>query len=330
MNDDIEFKTGALPDDVSEEDKLKRYNQGEVVVSIAPVTWSKKESYRKFPTRKQNGSGSCVMQSLEKERGILSQQKYGDFIIFSANPSYQLRSNPAISGSTYEDLIKATNYGGILESISPSQSLTDSQMMSAKKESYFNDMAKIFGAKRITMDLDIDTIASTIFNTGKAVGLTFRFGQGEWFGNYKVKELLPPSQWIYGHRVCAIDYTLDENGVKCLVIDDSACEDGYPERIIPESFLISRSFWKPNYIMNFKSYTEIGILPDKPHFVDSIVSAQKCFKYEGLFPVNVPEIENWGPITKKACIEFQKRYGIEPSLGNFGPITKNKLSELYP
>lgn len=330
MNEELDFHSGALPDDVSEEEKAKRYDQSEVVATVGPVSWIKKKNYRSFPVRKQDGSGSCVMQSLEKERGIVAQNKYGEFVIFSANPSYQLRANPGTSGSNFDDLVKATNYGGILEVLSPSQSLTDIQMMAVPKGKYFDDMAKIFGAKRITMANDIDVIASTIENTGKGVGITIRFGKGEWFYNQEVKELLPPDQWIWGHRVCAVDYTLNEAGVKCLVIEDSACEDGFPQRLVPESFLLHRSNWKPNYMMNFKTYAELDIIPEKPHFDGSIISAQKCFKYEGFFPANVSEIENWGPVTIKACVGFQQKYGIEPALGNLGPITRGKLLELYP
>ena len=80
--------------------------------------------------------------------------------------------------------------------------------------------------------------------------------------------------------------------------------------------------------MNFQMQNNEAI-PERPKFDGSVVSAQKCFKWEGLFPANVPEIENWGPITRTACIAFQKRYGIEPDLGNFGPITQAKLKELY-
>jgi hypothetical protein len=207
--------------------------------------------------------------------------------------------------------------------------MNDLQMMSAKLPVYTEDMAKVFGAKRIFMDLDIDTIASTIENTGKAIGLTIQFGNGEWFYQSVAKELLPGNQWTLGHRVAAVDYTLDNSGRKCLVIEDSACEDGYPVRLVPESFLMKRTYWKPNYILNFKSYAEIGVEPEKPKFDGSIISAQKCFAYEGLFPANTDFVENWGPVTRKACILFQQRYGIEPAYGNLGPVTRAKLLELY-
>lgn len=324
----IKFKSGALPDTRPKSKKDKDYEQKELVASIGQVNWTKKAKYNTYQVRKQNGSGSCVMQALEKERGIIAKQKYGDFIIFSANPSYQLRANPDISGSTIDDLTKATNYGGILESLSPSQSLTDSQMMKVKKESYFDDLAKPFGAKRIFIDYDIEAVASTIENTGKAVGLTIRFGKGEWFGNYQVKELLPESKWEYGHRVVAVDYTLNKDGVKCLVIEDSACEDGYPQRLVAESFFKARTYWKPNYILNFKTYDEVSEVK-RPKFDGSVTSLQNCLKFEGLFPSNVDSTGFFGNVTKNALMAFQKRYNINPPAGVFGAITKAKLSEVY-
>jgi hypothetical protein len=323
----IQFNNGARPDTRPQELKDLDYTQRELVASIAPVVWTKKTKYRTFPKRMQNGSGSCVMQSLEKERGIIAQLKYGEFIVFSCNDDYQLRANPEISGSTYEDLIKATNRGAVLEILSPSQSLNDLQMMNAKKLSYSDDVSKIFGAKRINMDLNIDTIASTIENTGKGVGLTVMFGSGEWFRTDKVKELTTPDKWINGHRVVAIDYTLDNQGNKCLVIDDSSCEDGYQYRLVPESFLLNRTYWKPNYILNFKQYIE---KPEKPSFDGSVKSLQDCLKYEGLFPVNTDSTGFFGAVTKKALIAFQVKYNIEPAVGFFGDITKAKLRVLYP
>jgi len=325
----IKFNNGALPDTRPDDKKALDYKQSELVASIGQVNWYNKSEYRTFPVRKQNGSGSCVMQSIEKERGIIAEQKYGDFVVFSANPGYKNRVYTNVSGSTLEDSINSTNAGSIPEVLSPSQSMNDAQMMSAEEPVYSKDVGKIFGAKRIFMDNDIDTIASTIENTGKGVGITIRFGNGEWFNNKQVKELLTPDKWTMGHRVTAVDYTLNNDRVKCLVIEDSACEDGYPQRLVPESFLLARSYWTPSYIVNFKSYEEIGIVPDKPKFDGSIISAQKCFAYEGMFPANVDLIENWGPVTRKACVLFQLKYNIAPAVGNFGPITKAKLLELY-
>lgn len=325
----IKFEGGVLPDLRSEEEKSLDYQQSEIVASVSQPVWTKKTTFKSYPKRMQNGSGSCVMQGVEKERGIIAKDKYGEFITFSACPGYQSRQNPAIAGSTYIDAVKSTNNGSIHETFLPSQSMTDKQMMEAKISEDYKDMAKVFGAKRVKIAKNIDVIASTLDATGKGIGLTVMFGPGEWFGNYQVKELLPSGQWPWGHYVVIVDYTLNDKGEKCLVIEDSACEDGYSVRLVPESFFNARTYWEPSYIVNFKTYTEIGETPEKPKFDGTIISAQKCFAYEGLFPVNVDFIEIWGPITRKACILFQQKYGIEPALGNLGPITREKLYQLY-
>lgn len=321
------FTTGPHLDTRPQELKDLDYPQKELVAAIAPVVWVKKDRYKTYPVRKQNGSGSCVMMSMEKERGIIAEQKYGEFIVFSANPGYKNRANPAISGSTIEDLIRATQAPAVLENMSPSMSLNDLQMMATTWPKYTEDMGKVFAAKRIFMDLDIDTIASTIENTGKGVGLTIRFGKGEWFYNKQVKRLRPESEWTMGHRCTAVDYTLNKDGVKCLVIEDSACEDGFPQRLVPEDFLMERTYWKPNYIKNFKAYVE---LPDKPSFDGTIKNLQDILKYEGLFDASADSTGYFGPITKKALVEFQKKYGIVPAEGVFGPVTQAKLKALYP
>lgn len=69
---------------------------------------------------------------------------------------------------------------------------------------------------------------------------------------------------------------------------------------------------------------------DKPSFDGTFVSLQKCLKAEGLFPEGVEYFENFGPVTRRATIEFQKKYNIWPPLGNFGPLTKAKIRSLYP
>ena len=272
---------------------------------------------------------NCVIQGVEKERGIISKQKYGEFIIYSAILGYQGRENPSVGGSTYIDAVRSTNNGSIPEFFLPSQSLSDLQMMSLEVKQYHKDMAKVFGAKRVKTVKNIDIIASTLDATGKGIGLTVRFGPGEWFGKYQVKELLPAKEQVWGHYVVIVDYTLNDKGEKCLVIEDSACEDGYPVRLIPESFFKARTYWEPSYIVNFKTYVELGIVPERPKFDGTIISAQKCFAYENLFPANTDFVESWGPLTRKACILFQKKYNIFPAEGFFGKITKSKLEELY-
>jgi hypothetical protein len=269
------------------------------------------------------GVHNCWAQSTEKERGIMAQQKYGEFPVTSASFTYQKRANPAISGSTKADRINYANMGSVLDIIMPSQSMTDEQMNNAYRPAYADDMAKVLGTKNVDLAIDIDTVASTIQATGKGVNVCFRFGSGEWFYNKEVKLLGTDIPW--GHSVVAVDYTLNDNNEKCLVIEDSACEDGFPQKLVPESFFKARCFYA-GYLVNFKTYVE---LPEKPKFDGSIKSLQDVLKYEGLFPANQDSTGFFGPITKKGLIMFQIKYDISPALGNLGPITISKLNELY-
>jgi hypothetical protein len=52
-------------------------------------------------------------------------------------------------------------------------------------------------------------------------------------------------------------------------------------------------------------------------------------KWLGYFSANVPEIENYGPMSREACIKYQLARGILPALGNLGPITRAKLTEEF-
>lgn len=320
----VNYQTGILPDLRSDEEKAKDYTLTEFVTAFAPVAWIKKTVLRCFKQRLQDGSGSCVEQGLEKERGIMAQQTFGEFQEFSAYP-YKFRANPSVSGSTKADRIKYANDGSAPEKLVPSMSMTDQQMQNIPVSQYIKEIAKITGCKTVDVPIDIDAVASVIQTTGKGVGVWFRFGPGEWFNRYQVT-LDPKSTLPWGHAVCAVDFTLNDAGEKCLVIEDSASEDGFHQRLVPESFFKARCFVAA-YLMNFKTYEE---KPEKPHFDGSVVSAQDCLKYEDLFPVNVTSTGIIGPVTTKALKMFQIKYDIAPALGNLGPITVQKLYQLYP
>jgi hypothetical protein len=319
----VKFLNGVLPDTRSDKEKAKDYKQSELVTAPAPVVWTRKTSYRSFPKRMQNGSGSCANQGLEKERGIMAFLNFGEFVDFSSY-TYQLRQNPFISGSNKLDRIIYANNGSVPEVLLPSRSMTDQQMLDIKVSDYYKEISKISGCYSVDVDINIDTIASTIEATGKGVGVWFRFSSGEWFNRKEVRILNNDLTW--GHAVVAVDYTLNDKGEKCLVIEDSACEDGYPQRLVPESFFNARCFLA-SYLVNFKKYVE---LPSKPSFNGSITSLQDILKYEGLFPSNQQSTGIFGPITKSALIKFQLKYNISPASGVFGTITKAKLYELFP
>src|SRR3990167_6436993 len=92
--------TGANIDTRSKDEKLKDYEFKEVVASASPVAWSEKpqSAWRKFPIFNQNGSNSCVAQTLAKLLGILYWLKNQLYVHFSATHIYQRRSNKPSGG----------------------------------------------------------------------------------------------------------------------------------------------------------------------------------------------------------------------------------------
>ena len=317
---------GAI-DTQTEEQKAKNYQFSEVVTAPAPVVWTEKpqDSWRKFTIRDQDGSGQCVVMTYATELGIVARQKYHVWLDFSSSFPYQQRKYPTISGCTSEDIYSIfPKIGNVFEKDMPSQFMSDAQAMAVEKAPYFADMAKVFPAKRIQLPIDFETVASTIQETGKGVMVWFHFSREEWTD---IPQVLPQPT-TSGHSVTAVDFTL-KDGKKYLVIQDSwglaYAMNGL--RLISEEYFYKRCFLA-SYLLNFQMAE--NTLPTKPIFDGSIMSAQRCFKWEGLFPLNVSEVENWGNVTRTACIAFQKRYNITPTFGNFGNITKAKLSELYP
>lgn len=322
MNDNYH---GAV-DTQTIDQKVLNFKFAEVVLAPQPVIWVEKprETWRSFPGRNQNGSGECVVMTNATEDGILFEQKYGSWMDFSSSFPYQQRKYPTQSGCTSEDVYTIfPKIGNVFESLMPSQNMTDEQAMAVPRPAYLKDLALVYQSKRIELPLDFETVASTVQATKKGVMVWFRYSLAEWTNIPMVLNKPTTS----GHSVTVVDFTL-VGGKKYLIIQDSwglqFADKGL--RLISEEYFKARCFLA-SYKLSFKY--EVSATPVRPVFNNTIISAQQCFKYEGLFPTNVAEVENWGNITRTACIAFQKRYGIEPALGNFGVLTRAKLAQLY-
>jgi len=314
-------------DTQTNEQKARNYSFDHICKSPFPFTWIEKlqDDWRHFPIRDQDGSGQCVCMTYATELGIIFNEKYGKFIDFSSSFPYQQRKYPEQSGCTSEDIYEIfPKIGNVFEKDMPSQKMNDSQSMLVPKEKWFDDMAKTWNIKRIALPIDFEVIASTIQATGKGIMVWFKFHPKEWTDIPTLSDYAPTS----GHSVTVVDFTL-KNRKKYLVIQDSwglkYAMSGL--RLISEEYFYERCY-QASYLMSFKVQNNDTVF-ERPKFDGSIISLQKCLKWEGLFPQNIPEIENLGNITRNALIKFQERYNISPALGNFGPITKGRLLELY-
>lgn len=287
----------------------------EIVGTVNTVKWEEKSEYRTFPTFFQSNSFSCVAQSMAKIAGIIYKQKYGKYIKFSPAFIYKRRANRPEGGMRVDDVYRIVNEKGVnLYDFQPSDGLDDFLLDSQKEEKHYEDIASLFKlGSRISVPIDIDSIASVIQTTGKGVMLWFSFAYNEWVKVPTIKTDRPN----LAHSVVAVDFTL-WNGKKALVIEDSW---GEPVKIITEDFF--RRCYQASYPMNFKFDTT-----DKPKFDGTITSLQNCLKYLGHFPSNIESTGFFGELTKQALIKFQKQNGLNPE-GVFGELTKAKLKELF-
>ena len=352
MSDTI-FQSGALIDTRSEAEKLKDYKIEEVVASFAPVEWKEKSisERRKFPIFNQDGSGSCVAQTLAKLLGILYWQKNGSYVHFSATHIYQRRSNKPQGGMAGMNAFDIAREGVTLEELVPSQNMSDFQMDNMVIDQYKKDVGSVFKVPNaITLPtMDIDTIASVIQQTGKGVMVWFYFKNDEWTAHPTIKypALNMNASDTGRHSVTAVDFCL-VNGKKTLIIDDSwGSQYGIAgQREIDEDFFKVRNFFAA-YPVNFVFDDQSQPSTPKPKYTftkvltfgmsnKDVSALQDILKYEGFFPLNSSSTGYYGAITAKGVLAWQKKYAIasDDELNSLagrrvGEKTIEKLNSLY-
>lgn len=342
--DELNFNNGALIDERSEEEKAKDFLFEEVVASYTPVNWIEKAptTWRKFPIFNQDGSGSCVAQTMAKMLGVMYWLKNNVYVHFSATHIYQRRANKPAGGMNGVDCFNIARKGTTLEVLVPSQDMKDSQMDAIKIDKYKEDVGTVFKIGNFVLDpvKDIDAIASIIQATGKPVMVWFYFNYPEWTDQPVVKkEIDLNASTTCRHSVTAVDFTLYK-GKKCLIIEDSwgTSYGRAGVRIIDEDFFKARN-WFAGHVMNFSfdEYTDPTPLPTPTVFTQTmkfgdrspqVVLLQNKLKSSGFFPSNIDSTGYYGSITKQSVSKFQAKYGLVVD-GVVGEGTLKKLNEVY-
>lgn len=302
---------GALIDERPAEAKVKDIFQVELVASTAPVEWKEKKDkdWRKFPEQNQDGSGSCVAQTVKKLGGIQLFLKEGKYVEFSATPIYQARSNRPGGGMIGVEAFDIWKRDGLtLESLVPSFKMNDSQMDAYPVEQYEKDIAKVFAiANHVGLPVkDFETIASTIQATGgKGVMVWFYFTHSEW--GQKFPKVITENLDLYAsntarHSVAAVDFGLI-NGKKYIKIEDSAHFGGISERWISEEFFVARN-WFARYNMNFKFQDQTQPAPT-PEPTPTPTPGKP--KYTFTKPLEFIALDEYGKISDLAKHEAQKK-----------------------
>lgn len=350
--------TGALIDNRPQEEKDRDFKWQELVASAEPVNWTVKSIWRQFPIFDQNGSGSCVAQTVAKMLGIMYWLINAVYVHFSATHVYKRRKNAPSGGMLGTDAGDIAGTGVTLEELVPSQLMTDSQMDGIQIAKYKEQVGEIFKTDKYIQPpiKDIDAVASIIQKTGKPLMVWFYFNYPEWTVTPKnIYGYDNPANAPCRHSVTAVDFTLlgsqhtsDSSlwGKKALIIDDSwgTSYGQKGQRFITEDFFKARNYFVL-YFMNFKfnsdnqqaerpRYTftrDLSYNPQAPitYGDKDVIALQNILKFEGLFPVNSDSTGYFGSVTKDAVVKFQKKHGITPTSGYVGAKTRAKLNELY-
>ncbi len=296
---------GVNLDTRSEDEVKKDYLFEEIVSSPAPVKWSEKKpaDWRHFPIFDQNGSGSCVAQTMKKMMGVYVWLKTKTWIGVSASHIYQRRSNRPNGGMSGDDVFKIAQQGVTLEQFAPSENLSDSQMDAVQVSEFmrrFGEIFKIGNYVKVSDLGNIETVASIIQETGKAVMVWFYFSSGikprEWVVVPEVRHQIElRGSNTARHSIAAVDFTLlGKNnlpkeyskyyGKRALICDESwgldkdvkdfaKITDSYitfnGQHIITEDFFKARNFFIGHFMnFAFEDQTVPGTKPQAAFYND--------------------------------------------------------------
>lgn len=376
MPDEEKQYLGAIDDPRPIEEQERNYSFAETVGLAAanPVSWlSKKQpkglqydfkpdTWRRFPVRNQDGSGSCVAQTMAKLMGILAYLRWGVFVVFSAGHIYLRRKNKPDGGMWADDVYQIAQRGVTMEELMPSMEMNDSQM-DALFESELHKKVNLSIGNYVWLPVgDIEIVASVMQTTKKGVMNWHRFAYSEW-GEVPVVKVSNPTNH---HSIAGVDFTLWE-GKKAIVIDESWGEGAGTDtmngqRVLTEDWYKARNT-HASYPIDFKFETEQVPTPSPaaftkplvfipldlktqeilPAFVATheaqkadVVRLQDILKKEGVFPSNIASTGLYQELTRKAVLAFQYRYMVaseaelkEVNGKRVGQKTIDKLNELY-
>lgn len=325
------IQPGANIDTRSPEQKATDIHFSEIVGMANPVNWAEKypNKIRRFPMLNQLQTMMCGAFSLAKHLGINFFVKYGKYINFYPPDIYQRRTNKPSPGMMLYDMMRIASEGVTLADFFKMDYKNDEEADSIMIEKWHREVGKVFAVQgSVYIPSDIEILASVIQTTGKAPIMLMYFTSGEYSKEVPTiveKDLPQLGIKTLRHFTVAPDFTL-RKGVKTIYMEDSAHFGGLYERYLTEDWIKTRVV-EIRYAMNFKFSSAVG---DRPVYDGlTVVSAQRCLRFEGFFPMNVDFLENFGPLTKNAVRLFQQKYAL-PVTQVLDTATKNKLHQLFP
>lgn len=333
--------TGCIDDNRPQIEKQRDWESQEVALALPEVEWKEKTTFRTFPLKRQDGSGSCVAQTISKLLGINNFLESGIYAELSAKYLYCHRSN-STPGMTADDALNlGVKLGCPPEQLCPSQNQNEAEMNQCLKKPFITDSAKVFSAKsylRLTQDIDE---VSKFINSGLGVMLWVKFFGDEWNEAPEIKHDVPIEDVPNCHSIAGVDFSLYKNE-KAGIIDDSwGQEYGINgQRILRETFLKKRLilaacfFDMPNGSQVGKAPVFYGGRAKYGDKNDIVYNIQDCLRWLGFFK-GVNPTGYYGGMTAKAIYDFQVANAVDTKeeldklLGmSFGAKSEKKMFDI--
>lgn len=317
---------GALKD----EKDIRDFKRSELARATIP-NWKEKSSFKSYKVRDQDGSYSCVAQSVATLLGALIEKKEGKYIEVSAKPIYTKRSNKSEGMYFREAMQIGAEYGSTFEVSVPSQGIGETEM---------NDISNITdidlwianivnGLNYFSVSYNMDEIAS-ILEEGKPLIVGHCWDYDEW--DLEFPTIKANSSKKNHHCTTIVDYGLI-NGKKYLIQQDSWGSNKGKNglRFLDESWLnritgcwyydeLDYQSKETDTSVRFETDLEYGMISE------DVKRLQQFLKDLGIFP-QIDCTTFYGGITVKAVKDFQLDNGIISSstdlgAGRCGPKTR--------
>ena len=294
---------GVIKDPRPIEERLLDYKHEDLVMGTVGIHWVENKTLKAFEIQNQDGSLSCVAQSVAKLLGMHEVFEGREYKRLCPKFIYTRRANYPDGGMWMPNALAiAKNFGACEETFMPCDD-KDEAFMNNKTEPVLA-VVNAFRYKGLAFfeitNRTVDNIAE-VLERGYGVTLGFRFDYNEWTDYPTIRE---GSTRPLGHAVACVDYTLI-GGKKYLVIEDSwglqHARNGV--RFISEEFL-TRCFYA-GYITSFteleKKYIFTKVLRFGSRGLDVKMLQRKLgISDDGIF----------GKQTLKAVKDFQAMNGL--------------------
>lgn len=319
---------GVKPDTRPESEKAKDWHATEIASAAAMVpTWREvqEKKWLHYTVRNQDGSGTCVAQTLAKMFEVIRKFLKGDVIIFSATPFYQKRANKPSTGMQGADALNiAVKSGTCREYDCPSQLLNDAQVDAMAIPKNFEELNnEVDAVASLVLPLDFDYVAAAVQKWGAAM-IHVNTDYRSWSRDFptvggKRNEVV--------HSITAIDAFLFRN-TQYILIEDSWGEFGqykgqrlltreaFNDMVFFAGALTAFTFDVENDAKKFAKFLTQMKFGDRSA---EVARLQDYLRIKGFFPTNSQSTGFYGNVTALAVYNFQISYKVA------SPIELNSL-----